>query len=297
MAVRAPARSYRIAPTWHPRPGAWVGAALVLPGAALLVLFFVWPLVNLVRLSFADLSVSAYGEFFGSRADLMALGRTALMAVVVTGGSLLLGGWIAWELRTARSRLKQALIAFAVVFPLWTSLIVRNYALTVIMQREGIINDFLRAVGLVEDPLRILYSSKAVFIGMLYIMVPYAALPLYASLVNVDLDLVRAARSLGASSLGAFRSVVLPLVVPAILATGALVFVLSLGFFVTPLLLGGGTSPFIASRISNTIFVFFDLPRAAAASSILLAGAIVCLVAVWLTVGPQRIQRAVAGGR
>jgi putative spermidine/putrescine transport system permease protein len=125
-------------------------------------------------------------------------------------------------------------------------------------------------------------------------MVPYAVLPLYATFVQIDDELLWAAQSLGASYLRAFGSVVMPLAVPSFLATGAIVLVVALGFYITPLLLGGPQSQFLATAISIQIFNLFDLPGAAASGVLLLASAVICVGLAWSAVGGERIRRALA---
>jgi putative spermidine/putrescine transport system permease protein len=129
---------------------------------------------------------------------------------------------------------------------------------------------------------------------MVYTMVPYAAFSLYGVFLSIDDTLPAAARSLGASRLRAIRTVVLPLAMPGLVASAALVFAISLGFYVTPVLLGGAQAPFMASVIQDYVLVYFDYPVAAAASVTLLVTAIVVLAAAFAVVGRERLVRAVA---
>ncbi|HEY1369472.1 MAG TPA: ABC transporter permease [Gaiellaceae bacterium] len=237
-------------------------------------------------------SLSVYRRFFTSAGDVRALERTLSLTAVVTVLALALGLFIAWELRLASGRRKSVILAI-VVFPVWTSVIVRIYALTILFERHGIINNALVGAGIRDQPVQLLYTNKAVVVGMLYTVLPYATLPIYASLANVELELTAAAESLGASKTRAFWTIVVPLILPALVATGALVFVLGLGFYVTPLLLGNSTAPFLAGTISNDIFVFFDVPSAAAAGVVLIVIAFGCMAVTWRVVGVERLQRAV----
>ena len=278
---------------WNPDLSWPVGLGLIAPGLALLGLFLLWPLVRLISVSFRGSSTHAYEKLFGSSADLESFKRTFAISALVTLAVIAIGIFLAWEMRTGAPA-KRATIAFLVVFPLMTSVVVRNYALIVIFGRRGVINEALLGAGLVAKPIGILYTDTAVAIGMIYTLLPYAVLPLYASFVTIDLDLVRAAQSLGASGVHAFRSVVIPLAVSSIFATAALSFVLSLGFYITPIVLGSANNPFVANRISNSVFVFFDLPHAAAAALVLLGAALLCIGLTLRAVGLERIQRAVA---
>jgi putative spermidine/putrescine transport system permease protein len=181
-----------------------------------------------------------------------------------------------------------------VLFPLWEGIIVRNYAFTILLEREGILNKTLQFLHVIRQPIGILYTESAVTIGIVYTMLPYAILPLYASFVNIDEDLIRAAESLGARRLRALATVVVPLALPSILASAAIVFVVSVGFYITPILLGGPSSPFLATIVDQQLFTLYSLPGAAATSAILFVAAIVVVAGAWRAVGFERIQRAVA---
>jgi mannopine transport system permease protein len=277
--------------SWHLEPSRFVGLLLVAPGLLLLGFFFLWPLGKLVDESLPGRSFKAYDTVFHSSGDMHALERTFILTLITTVVTILLGGFLAWEMRTG-SPLKRSVIGISVVFPLLTSVVIRNYSLTIILQRRGIINDLVVNSGLRKQPLSLLYTNGSVAIGMLYTMLPYAVLPLYAAFRTIDLDLVSAARSLGATGRLAFRKVVLPLSLPSVISTAALVFVLSLGFYVTPILLGSAEKPFVANRVANHVFVFFDLPRAAATGVILLVAALISVALVTRWVGVERLQKA-----
>jgi mannopine transport system permease protein len=170
--------------------------------------------------------------------------------------------------------------------------VVKNYSIVILLSGEGPLNKLLGLLGLA--PLSLLYTSTAVGIGMVYTMIPYAAFSLYGVFRTIDETLLDAARSLGASRLRVARTVVLPLALPGIVASAALVFAISLGFYVSPVLLGGAQTPFMASYIQDYIFTFFDYPLAAAASVILLAVALAALALALRLVGRERLMRAVA---
>jgi putative spermidine/putrescine transport system permease protein len=170
--------------------------------------------------------------------------------------------------------------------------VVKNYSIVVLLSAEGPLNGLTEALGL--GGISILYTSTAVALGMVYTMIPYAALSLYGVFLTVDESLVLAARGMGASRLYAARTVVLPLILPGIVAATALVFAISLGFYITPVLLGGAQTPFLASFIGDYIFTFYDYPVASAASVILLVVAMVTLAGALAVVGRERLARAVA---
>jgi putative spermidine/putrescine transport system permease protein len=180
----------------------------------------------------------------------------------------------------------------AVLAPFWMGTVVKNYAIVILLSGEGPLDKLLELVGL--SPVSLLYTSTAVAIGMVYTMVPYAAFSLYGVFLSIDETLLDAAQGLGASRARAITSVMLPLAVPGIVASGALVFAISLGFYVTPVLLGGAQAPFMESLIQDYVFTFFDYPTASAASVILLVVALVTLGLALALVGRRRLRRAVA---
>jgi putative spermidine/putrescine transport system permease protein len=266
---------------------------LALPVCVLLAGLLLWPLEQLISLSLPGFSFHSYKSFFETSATVRSLERTLLLSAAATVIGIAIGTFLAWEMRIG-TRVRRGVITAAVIFPLWTSLIVRLYALTIVLQRHGVISNALTSSGISSKPVDLLYTPTAVLVGMVYTLLPYTTLPLYGSFANIDIELVRASRSLGASPWRAFRDVVVPLAMPAFIATAGLSFVISIGFYVTPLLLGGATSPFIANLISNDVFVRYNLPDAAAAGTILLVFAAVLMVVLWRVVGGERIRRAVA---
>jgi len=281
---------------WRPDIGWFTALLLVAPLVILLLVFFIWPLIRLVIISVTqpEMGLGNYVNFFTRPLFTRSAVNTYRISLLVTLAALVSGVALAWEIRITRNRLKQAVLWSAILLPLWMGTIIRNYAFTIMLQRKGIINQLLLSMGLISEPLKLLYTDGAVFLGILYYMLPYAVLPLYATFVQIDEDLIRAAQSLGASYLRAFASVVIPLAVPSFLATGAIVFVVALGFYITPLLLGGPQSQFLATAISIQIFNLFDLPGAAASGVLLVASALICLALAWRAVGWERIRRALA---
>jgi ABC-type spermidine/putrescine transport system permease subunit I len=281
---------------WRPHAPAAVGVALLAPVAVLLAVVFVWPFLRIFWMAVSEptLGIDNFRTFFDTPAYVRAMVTTLRVSAFVTVLAVVLGTMIAWELRASRSRIVRALLWSAVLFPLWESVVVRNYAFTILLQREGLLNDALLSLGVIDGPLGILYTETGVTIGMLYTMLPFAILPLYASFASIDLDLLRAAEGLGASRLRAFFSVVVPLSVSSLLAAAAIVFVVALGFYITPILLGGAQTPFIATVIDQQIYNIFNLPLAAASSTVLFLAALAILAIAWRAVGFERIQRTVA---
>jgi mannopine transport system permease protein len=273
----------------------FAGALLVLPLVLLLVLFVLVPIFGVLLDSLGDEDLALnYRRFFNSNASVLALIRTLRVALYVTLICTIIALIVAWYLRTLRSRAIRALIWAAVLIPFWMGIVIKNYSLIIIFGRRGPFNELLTSLGAIPEPLEILYTEHAVLIGMVYTMLPYAILPLYAMMTTIDLDLLRAAQSLGASRTRAIASVMLPLALPGAIASATIVFVISLGFFITPIILGGGKTPFVATVIQDHIFYRYDYGAAAATSAILLIAAIASIGAALLIVGRERIERAVA---
>jgi putative spermidine/putrescine transport system permease protein len=289
-------RSRRPAKTWQQDLGRPTALALLTPASALLALAFLVPLGWLVWISLTDPSAGPHGyaELAGRGAARRSFQNTAVTSAIVTVVSVAIGAFLAWELRNARSVLYRGLLWGTLLFPLWTSVIVRNYALTLILQRNGPVNDAVTGVGLTSQPVDLLYTTAAVVIGMVHSMVPYAALPLYAAFVLVDDDLLWAARSLGASRRRALVSIVLPLVLPSVIVAATLVFVVSVGFYVTPTVLGGPRNLFVATFIDQEVNQLFDVPGAAVASVVLVAGGLGVVLLVSALVGWRRIERSLS---
>ncbi|MEO8290890.1 MAG: ABC transporter permease [Gaiellaceae bacterium] len=276
-----------------PRTRAWrqdlgPGAALLLlaPLTVMLLVGFVVPLGWLLWTS-----LGGYGDLLSRGVARRAFENTVEVSAIVTLLAVAIGGFLAWELRNASSRLYRSLLWATLLFPLWTSVIVRNYSLTLLLQRNGLVNDALQTLGITDGPVRLLYNDAAVVLGMTHSLIPFAALPLYAAFVLIDEDLLHAARGLGASYARSLSSVALPLAGPSIVATATLVFVVASGFYVTPTVLGGPGSPFVATVIDQEINALFDLPSAAAASFALVAGGLAIVLAAVLLVGWRRLQR------
>jgi ABC-type spermidine/putrescine transport system permease subunit I len=266
---------------------------LIAPLLAVLLGFVVYPLTKLTIDSLTTGSgLGNYEAVLQSAAGRRALVTTVLASVLVSAIAVTLGGLLAWHIRISRRRAVRAVLWLAVLAPFWMGTVVKNYAIVILLSAEGPLDKGLELVGL--GPVSLLYTSTAVAIGMVYTMVPYAAFSLYGVFLTIDESLLDAARGLGASRLRAITSVMLPLAMPGIVASGALVFAISLGFYVTPVLLGGAQAPFMASLIQDYVFTFFDYPTASAASVILLVVALLVLGIALALVGRGRLRRATA---
>lgn len=192
------------------------------------------------------------------------------VAAIVTVLCVLLGYPVAYLLSQLPARAAQILMVF-VILPFWTSVLVRTYAWLVLLQRQGIVNSWLLDAGLVNQPLPLVHNMTGTVIGMVHVMLPFLILPLYASMKTIDPALLRAAANCGASPSQAFRQVFLPLSAPGLGAGMALTFVLCLGFYLTPALLGGGKVAMWSTQIADAIAKFGNWGAASALSVALLA--------------------------
>jgi len=261
-------------------PGALLGLCLVIPAVLLVGIFFIYPLVRLggVSLGFPDAGLKAYKELVTVSGYLGTLAVTLKVSAIVTLLCIVLGYPVAFLMSRGGARV-QTLIAMLVLLPFWTSLLVRNYALIYILQRNGVVNRLLMDMGLVDAPLPLMFNEFGVIVGMTNALLPFMVFPIYVSLQAQEKALVAAAFSLGASPAVTFFTVTLPLSIPGIAAGAAVTFATALGFYVTPALLGGGKIQLSATYIAKEINEFLNWPAAAAASMVLLA-VVVALLAL-----------------
>ena len=190
------------------------------------------------------------------------------LAAMTTLLCLLLGYPFAYRLARAPARWRSLLLAL-VIIPFWTSSLVRTYAMVIILQTHGLLNQVLLSLGLIAEPLELLYTEPAVIAGMVYALLPFMILPLYAALEKLDHRLVEAARDLGAGRVTIFRRILLPLTLPGIIAGSLLTFLPGLGMFYVADLLGGAKTLLVGNLIRDQFLSARDWPFGAAASVML----------------------------
>ncbi len=244
---------------------------VLLPGLVVLLVLFVYPLLGIAVRSVykGGYTLDLYRQVFRVPVYLAVIGRTFRTSALVTLLCLALAYPLAYVLVGIRPR-RSRLLLILVVLPFFTSIIVRTYAWMVLLGRNGIVNQYLIALGLLDTPLPLLYNQGGVLIGMSYVLLPFMVLTLYSVMRGIDPALIRAAHSLGASPFQAFRRVFLPLSVPGIAAGTLLVFILSLGFFITPALMGGPSDVMIAMLIEREVEFTLNWSFASALAVILL---------------------------
>ncbi|MCP5152213.1 MAG: ABC transporter permease [Ectothiorhodospiraceae bacterium] len=254
---------------------------LTSPAALLIAVVVFVPVGWLFWLSLFDpegaLTAENYTRMLGSPAYVKTFKTTFEVSFVVTAVCVLIGYPLAYLLSQLPARAANVCMVF-VLLPFWTSLLVRTYAWLVLLQRKGLINTWLIDLGVIEQPLRLVHNFTGTVIGMVHILLPFLVLPLYAAMRSIDRDLIRAAANLGSSPVGAFWRVFFPLSLPGLFAGVVLVFVLCLGFYVTPALLGGGRVQMWAMRIESSVNLYANWGAASALGVVLL---IVTLVLLW----------------
>ncbi|MQT11443.1 ABC transporter permease [Segnochrobactrum spirostomi] len=254
---------------------------LVLPFLAVLAVFYVVPIGQVLWLSFSDptLGFGNYARLASSESLQRVLLTTFRVCATTTFFAITLGYLIAYVMIHAGPTHRLWITGFVLV-PFWISLLVRAFAWLTLLRSEGIINNALIGLGVIDQPLPLVYNEFAVVIGMVHYMVPYAVLPLYANMKGIDPRLADASRSLGAGAGRTFLSVTLPLSMPGIVAAGLLVFILTLGFFVTPAILGGGKVVMIAEYVSVQVLKTVRWGVGTMMASVLLATVVFLLIAM-----------------
>lgn len=264
---------------------------LSLPSLAVIALILVLPIVWLFGLSFAgsdgSLSWEHYERLYRRSYYLKIFYTTFEVSVVVTVICVLVGYPLAYLLAQMPRRAAN-LCMIAVILPLSTSILVRTYAWLVLLQKTGLINGWLIGLGIVEEPIQLVHNYTGTVIGMTHIMLPFLILPLYASMKAIDMDCVRAAANLGADPVRAFWQIFFPLSLPGLFAGILLIFVLCLGFYVTPALLGGGRVIMIAMKIQTNVTQY---PEWGASSSLGMVLLIMTFALLWIASRVFRLVR------
>jgi spermidine/putrescine transport system permease protein len=287
------------APTSPPRSlesieQARLGSGLTAPALVWLTLFFLLPLVLVLLISFASRGTYGGVEWTFGLGNYLRLFdplygrvflRSLLLAGLTTGLCLLLGFPMAYFIARAPAKW-QGIWLLLVMIPFWTNFLVRTYAWMFILRTEGLLNTGLLWLGLIDQPIEILYTDTAVLIGLVYSYLPFMVFPLYAAIERLDRSLVEAAWDLYASGWAVFWRVVLPLTKPGVIAGCILVFIPSVGAFITPDLLGGARSMMVGNLIQHEYLVVRDWPFGSAVAFVLMGVVMLGVLAYF------RVERA-----
>lgn len=247
-------------------------ALLLLPALLFIAVWFVAPLAQLFQLSLSDKAgaFAPYAQLLGSEVYRRVFVNTLWLALTVTVISV----GLAYPTAYVLTRLKGwwwTLAFYCVLFPFWISVLIRTFAWMLLLEKNGPINRLLVELGAIDRPLELLFNAGSVHVGMVHVLLPYAVLPIYAAMIRVDGRLLLASDGLGATPLMTFLRVYLPLTMPGVTAAAVFVFLLALGFFITPALLGGVSSITVAMLIEQLVNERLVWSLAGAASFILLA--------------------------
>jgi len=268
---------------------------MVLPALAFLLVFYFYPLALLIPQSFADkgFSLRQFSRLVSDELAVETLLRTVETSMIVTAVTLALGYPVAYLIARVRARTAMILMG-VVVLSFWISILVRTYSWMVLLQRFGLVNQALMFLGILAQPARLMYNTIAVSAGMVHILLPFVVLPVYASLKAIDPNLVAAAMSLGAPPAQTFLRVTLPLSLNGVAAGVLLVFVQGLGFYVTPMLLGGPQTLMISSLIDRQMFNYLDWQYGSAISLVLLLCTILFMLVFDRFFGLETLHRRTA---
>ncbi|MFC6486359.1 ABC transporter permease [Nitratireductor sp. GCM10026969] len=267
------------------------GIGGITPALLLVLLFFVVPVLSLLLRSVMEPEpgLQNYAELFADGTYATVFFNTFLVASVVTAVTVLIAFPVAWLLAIAPPALG-AIVFGVIILSMWTNLLARTYAWMVLLQRTGVINKALMTLGIIDQPLPLINNLTGVTIGMVYIMLPFMILPLVATMRSIDPMTLRAAALCGASPFQVFRRILLPLSLPGIAAGALMVFVMSLGYFVTPALLGGTSNMMLAEMIAQLIQSLLNWGLGSAAAFVLLVVTMVLYALQLRLVGTRRVS-------
>jgi putative spermidine/putrescine transport system permease protein len=276
-------------------PWAWF---LLAPPLAMVLLFFVTPVVYLFWVSIhvpsaselygASLTLHNYAAIFGDSFYLTIIRRTLGVAAVILAASLVIGYPVAYFVALQPPR-RRTLVLLVLLFPLMVSNVVRAYGWVAMLGRRGVINTGLRDLGLIDAPLDLLYTTPAVVVALMTILLPYMVISIANTLAALDRRYEEAAQALGAGPVRTFLHVTLPLSTPGVATGTLLVFLLTLSAYVTITLLGGPRSKLLVSMIYDSVTAF-QWPHAAALAFVLLALALLLTALILALLRPGRMQ-------
>jgi len=270
--------------------------ALSLPALLIVGLAAILPILWIIRQSFlttgGEYTVGNYEKVLSSGLTWSALITTVELSLGTLAFCILLGTPLALALASVRPRVANLLMAF-VMLPLWTSILVRTYGWLVLLRRDGLINAALTGSGLTAEPLPLVYNFTGTLIGMVHYMLPLFLLPVYAAMRDIDANLVRASASMGATLGQVIRTVILPLSAGGIVSGSMIVFIYTIGFFITPAVLGGGKVNPLSIRIERTLSTFQDWGAASVLGILLLV--LMALFGVMFLVARRLVARNKVG--
>lgn len=242
---------------------------LSFPCTLILIILFLLPMIYIFAATLKSDGTKYFYEFFTDSFYIDILINTIVISIKTTIITLILGYPTAYFLAKTKSRFKNILIV-ATIFPFLVSSVVRSYGWMVLLGNKGFLNQFLQSIGLIDEPIKIMYTSTAVLIGLVHLLIPYMVLSIASVIQAIDKNLGYAASSLGSSPLQTFFKVTLPLSAPGVISGCILVFTLSMTAYVTPKLLGGAGFKMMSTMVYQEVQINFNWHLASAISFILL---------------------------
>jgi putative spermidine/putrescine transport system permease protein len=263
---------------------------LLAPGFLLFTALYAVPIVQVLAISVTDPApgLGNYVRLAESESIQRVVFTTLRICAVTTAVTLVLAWLLAFTIARAGPAARRWWL-LVVLVPMWISVLVRAFAWVTLLRRQGLINEALLGLGVIDAPLPLVWNEFGIVVGMVHYMVPYAVLPLLASLAEIDPRLLAAARGLGASRATVMRRIVLPLSLPGLIAGGALVFIFSLGFYITPAILGGGRTLMAAEWIKIQILDVLRWGLGAMLATVLVLAVLATLAAFARLVDLRRI--------
>ncbi|MCC0014863.1 MAG: ABC transporter permease [Rhodobiaceae bacterium] len=266
------------------------------PAILLILVVLVLPVGWLFYVSFVgadgQFSLENYERMIASKSYARIFMTTFKVSFLTTALCVLIGYPLAYFMSQMPERIAN-LCMITVLLPFWTSLLVRTYAWLVLLQKRGLVNDWAISLGLWDEPIKIVHNLNGTLIGMVHIMLPFLILPVYGSMKAIDRDFMKAASNLGATPRHAFWSVFFPLTTPGLFAGALMVFILCLGFFVTPAVLGGGKVIMVSMKIVSNIELFVNWGAASALGVVLL---VLTFLILWIASRFLKLESITAGG-
>ena len=267
------------------------------PAILLILIILIIPVGWLFYVSFigadGNFSLDNYGRMIKSKSYARIFLVTFEVSFLTTGLCILIGYPLAYFI-SGLPNLMANICLITVLLPFWTSLLVRTYAWLVLLQKRGLINDWAISLGLWEEPIKLVHNLTGTLIGMVHIMLPFLILPVYSAMKAIDQDYMKAAANLGADPKRAFWTVFFPLTTPGLFAGALMVFILCLGFFVTPAVLGGGKVIMVSMKIVSNIELFVNWGAASALGVVLL---VLTIVILWIASRLLNLEQLTKGGR
>lgn len=267
------------------------------PALILVMIILVLPVGWLFYVSFVgadgNFSLENYERMVERKSYIRIFRTTFVVSILTTGICILIGYPLAYFLSQLPPKWA-TLCLITVLLPFWTSLLVRTYAWLVLLQKQGLVNQWAISLGLWEEPIKMVHNMTGNLIGMVHIMLPFLILPLYGGMCAINRDYMNAASNLGASPRRAFWTVFFPLSTPGLFAGALMVFILCLGFFVTPAVLGGGKVIMVSMKIVSNIELFVNWGAASALGVVLLVATMAIL---WVASRFLNLDQMTGGGR